>query len=316
MFSRSTVLVTGGAGYVGARLVPRLLAAGHRVRILDRFLYGEEPLQPLFGHAHLQCLRADVRDADAVARGVAGCDRVVHLAAISDGASFDLDPTLARSINLEGLAIVAEQARRAAVAGIVHLTSTAVEGAGTGPEGHGALRPVTALGRCEAKCEELAFERTGHGLAVATLRTGPLAGWSPRMRFDLPLTARAVQEFFQRDTPQVSTENSSGSLHVDDLVDLLVQIVHWPADVCGGSLFRVVGAPAAPALSADRPDGTPDLGLSRSFGWRPRRTAQAAVDELIERLGRGEFSDALTNPRYSNAESLRRLDRGELRRAA
>ncbi|MCY2963173.1 MAG: SDR family oxidoreductase [Planctomycetota bacterium] len=345
MFTRTTVLVTGGAGFVGARLVPRLLAAGHRVRVLDRFLYGDEPLSDLRSHSGLHCVRGDVRDSNAVAEALEGSEQVVHLASISDVESFDLDPALARSINLDGLATVVRQASRAGVLGFLHLTSTDVYGTPAGLVTETAkLVPQSALARCEIACESLVHGTLARGLAAATLRVAPLAGWSPRMRFDLPVNDFAVRGFFLRETQHRSFESLSHAVHVDDLVELLARMLRWPVDVWEGQVFNVVGRglrdshsshsshpsalpPAAfvdsHAATLDLPSSFPSdlpshsgLSLEQTLGWRPSRAADLALREVVERLGHGEFSDALTNPRYSNAESLRRLDRGELRRAA
>src|SRR5438132_9299542 len=76
-----TVFVTGGAGYVGAVLVPKLLARGHRVRVLDLFLFGEDVLPP---HPSLQCIKGDIRDQALLKHSLPGSDIVIHLACISN----------------------------------------------------------------------------------------------------------------------------------------------------------------------------------------------------------------------------------------
>jgi nucleoside-diphosphate-sugar epimerase len=94
------VLVTGGAGYVGSSLVPKLLDAGYEVSVLDLYIYGD-----VFAHLkpnpRLIEVKGDMRNGADVARAVAGCDAVIHLACISNDPSFDLDPLLGRSINFD-----------------------------------------------------------------------------------------------------------------------------------------------------------------------------------------------------------------------
>src|SRR3990167_9370333 len=94
------VLVTGGAGYVGAVLVPKLLAEGYTVTVLDLYLYGEDVLDSVKGHPNLEHVKGDIRDQTLLERVIPGCDAVIHLACISNDPSFELNPELGRSINL------------------------------------------------------------------------------------------------------------------------------------------------------------------------------------------------------------------------
>ena len=110
------VLLTGGAGYVGSALVPKLLAAGHWVTVLDLYLYGEEVLAPVAGHPGLTEIKGDLRDGETVARALSGCDAVIHLACISNDPSFELDPALGKSINFDAFRPLVRAARDAGAA--------------------------------------------------------------------------------------------------------------------------------------------------------------------------------------------------------
>ena len=101
MTERRNILVTGGAGYVGSVLVPRLLTAGHTVTVLDLYLYGRDVLDAVASHSQLIEIRGDIRHPAVVAKAVAGCDTVIHLACISNDPSFELDPALGKSINYD-----------------------------------------------------------------------------------------------------------------------------------------------------------------------------------------------------------------------
>src|SRR5258708_19641730 len=93
------VMVTGGAGYVGSSLVPKLLAAGYAVSVLDLYLYGDDLFKDLRSNLQLREVKGDLRNSESVAKAVEGCDPVIHLACISTHPSFDLDPTLRTPIN-------------------------------------------------------------------------------------------------------------------------------------------------------------------------------------------------------------------------
>ena len=98
-----TVLVTGGAGYVGAVLVPKLLHAGYFVKVIDLFLYGNHVLDSVKDHPNLEQIRGDIRDIKLLRRIIPGCDSIIHLACISNDPSFELNPGLGKSINYDCL---------------------------------------------------------------------------------------------------------------------------------------------------------------------------------------------------------------------
>ena len=108
-----TVAVIGGAGYVGAVLVPRLLEEGYRVRVFDLFIYGEEALAAVRGNPRLEMIKGDVRDLAAVKEAVRGADAVIHLACISNDPSVELDPDLSKSVNLDSFGPTVKAAKAA-----------------------------------------------------------------------------------------------------------------------------------------------------------------------------------------------------------
>src|SRR5262245_40363043 len=95
------VLITGGAGYVGWRLVPRLLEQGYAVGVFDLFLFGDDVLDGVRDNPHLEIVKGDMRSQEILDQAVPGCDAVIHLACISNDPSFELDPELGKSINYD-----------------------------------------------------------------------------------------------------------------------------------------------------------------------------------------------------------------------
>lgn len=96
-----SVLVTGGAGYVGAVLVPKLLDKGYRVKVLDLYLYGDDVLDAIKDNPDLEQIKGDIRDRVLLENVMPGMDAVIHLACISNDPSFELDPELGKSINYD-----------------------------------------------------------------------------------------------------------------------------------------------------------------------------------------------------------------------
>ncbi len=93
------ILVTGGAGYVGSTLVPKLIEAGHKVTVLDLYLYGDHIFDGLGANGALREVKGDLRNLATVEEALSGCDAVIHLACISNDPSFELNPDLGRPLS-------------------------------------------------------------------------------------------------------------------------------------------------------------------------------------------------------------------------
>jgi nucleoside-diphosphate-sugar epimerase len=120
-----TVLVTGGAGYVGSVLVPKLLARGHDVHVLDLFLFGHDVLP---AHPRLTTITGDIRDQALLDRVLPGVDAVIHLACISNDPSFELDPGLSKSINFDAFEPLVAISKRSGVRRFVYASTSSVYG--------------------------------------------------------------------------------------------------------------------------------------------------------------------------------------------
>jgi nucleoside-diphosphate-sugar epimerase len=121
-------MVTGGAGYVGSALVPKLLAAGYDVCVFDLYLYGESALAGVRGDPKLTEVRGDLRDPVAVRHAMRGVNTVIHLACISNDPSFELDPDLGKSINYDCFPDLIRAAKDAGVSRFVYASSSSVYG--------------------------------------------------------------------------------------------------------------------------------------------------------------------------------------------
>ncbi|WP_158747816.1 NAD(P)-dependent oxidoreductase [Acidisphaera sp. L21] len=142
-----TVLITGGTGFLGAWVARCLQAGGHAVRVLDRNA-DRSMLAAILGEAAVpDCIVADITDGEAVAAAAAGCDSIVHLAAMLTPAC-QADPPRGAAVNLGGTLAVFEAARRHGIRQVAYASSAAVYG----PEG-GTPRPDTHYGAFKLACE-------------------------------------------------------------------------------------------------------------------------------------------------------------------
>src|SRR5712691_7551658 len=123
-----SVLVTGGAGYVGSALVPELLRQGYRVKVVDLFWYGCDVFGESNRHPQLELVELDIRDGARLKQELKGIDAVIHLACISNDPSFELDPTLGKSINYDAFLDLVDVSRRSGVRRFIYASSSSVYG--------------------------------------------------------------------------------------------------------------------------------------------------------------------------------------------
>jgi nucleoside-diphosphate-sugar epimerase len=178
----SRVLVTGGAGYLGSILCEHLLAAGHRVTVLDNLMYGQHSLFHLCAHPAFAFAFGDARDERHLRPLLREADAIIPLAAIVGAPACDRDPGLATSVNLDAV----RRLDRLRGAGQLVVFPTTNSGYGT-TAGDVActedslLQPISLYARDKAQAEAELLA----GDNVITLRLATVFGMSPRMRLDL-----------------------------------------------------------------------------------------------------------------------------------
>lgn len=200
------VLVTGGFGYVGSRLVPHLLEAGHAVNVQDLMLYGDDGLKALKQHAkwplfesRFKLFKTDIRDAGAVREALEGCDSVIHLAAISNDPTGQVDEVLTRQVNFDAVGVLISVARQSGVKRFINASSSSVFGARSESNINEKLEPepLTYYSKYKMLAEWVVRAANGPGFTTVNVRPATICGYSPRQRFDLTvnkLTADAVRK--------------------------------------------------------------------------------------------------------------------------
>lgn len=176
------VLVTGGAGYLGSILCERLLAAGHRVTVLDTLMYGPGSLFHLCAHPAFDFVHGDARDRAVLTRLLAGADVIIPLAAIVGAPACDRDPWLATSVNLDAIRLL--KGLRSPRQLVVFPNTNSGYGTTGGDvpcTEDSPLAPVSLYGRDKVAAELELLE----GPNVITLRLATVFGMSPRLRLDL-----------------------------------------------------------------------------------------------------------------------------------
>jgi len=328
----STVFVPGGAGYVGAILIPKLLARGHHVRVFDTYAYGQ-PFAPFTGAAGLTEIVGDVRDRELVTRSLEGCDAVIHLACISNDPSFELDPAYGKSVNFDCFAPLVTAAKRAGVRRFVYASSSSVYGLSDEPhvrEDH-PLLPLTDYSKYKMLCEPIILAEQSTDFTTVVIRPATVCGYSPRMRFDLSVNILTNHAVNRRKILVFGGVQTRPNIHIGDITDLYVDLLDERADLIAGQTFnagfqnRSIGEIAEIVRSvviAEFPAGAPieietqptdDLRsyhvnsdkIARVLGFRPRHTLEDAVRDLCRAFRAGRFPNSLDDRRYFNVKLMK-----------
>lgn len=184
-----TILVTGGAGYIGAPLCRELLAQGNSVRALDVILHGQDDIAAALQADGVDLHRADLRDDDARRKAIAGADAVVHLAAIVGDPACARDPQESHDVNVEGARKVLEDAKAAGVGRMIFASTCSNYGRMDDPTvpitEEGTLSPVSLYAEQKVGIEKSLLEQDHGDLEPTCLRFATVYGVAPRMRFDL-----------------------------------------------------------------------------------------------------------------------------------
>ena len=178
------VYVTGGAGYVGAALVPSLLKEGYKVTVLDLMIYGEKVLKK---HPNLKIIKGDIRNKKLLNKTIKDNDAVIHLACISNDPSFELNPKLGKSINLDAFKILVEVSKKNNIKRFIYASSSSVYGLKKYKNVHEkmSLKPLTDYSKYKAVCEKILLRFQSKNFTTVTLRPATVCGFSRRQRLDV-----------------------------------------------------------------------------------------------------------------------------------
>src|SRR6266705_976301 len=223
------VLVTGGAGYKGCVLVPKLLVAGYGVIVYDLMLFGSAGLP---SHPNLKIVTGDIRDSAKYADAVTGCDHVIHMACISNDPSFDLDPSLSRTINYECFEPLVVASKSAGVKRFIYVSSSSVYGVSESPEvtEEHPLVPLTDYNKYKGLCEPILFRHQSPEFTCVTIRPATVCGYSPRMRFDLTVNILTNHAYNKGVITVFGGAQKRPNIHIEDVTDLYMDLLTYPAE--------------------------------------------------------------------------------------
>ncbi len=325
-----TILVTGGAGYVGAVLVPKLLDQGYRVRVLDLFIYGEDVFEDAVYHPGLKIIRGDIRDLTTVREAMRDVWAVIHLACISNDPSFELNPEMGKSINYDAFAPLVDVAIESKVERFIFASSSSVYGVKAEPNvtEELPLDPLTDYSKYKALCEKVLMEKRRPGFNCLVIRPATVCGYSPRLRLDVTVNLLTNHAITNRKMTVFGGKQLRPNIHIEDMANLYLHVLSLPADTIDGKTYNAgyenlsvseIAEMVANQVGKDVKTVVTETNDNRSYhissqklrdelGFAPKHTIQEAIRDLALAFHADKIPDSLNDSRYYNIRRMQEVN--------
>ena len=308
------ILITGGAGYIGSTLAPKLLDLGHEVTVFDCLLHGGNPILPLFRNTNFNFVRGDIRNFDELRKAAEGHDLVIHLAAIVGFPACRMNPVLAKEVNVDGTINVINAVAKEVP--IIYGSTGSNYGAVTNVcTEDSPLTPLSLYGETKTEAERLLMER---GNSVA-FRFATAFGIAPRMRLDLLIndfTNKCLRDgylvvyekHFMRTFIHVSDIADSFIFAIENIDDMRDNVYNVGSDTMNYSKedvckmiakktdafihFEEIGS------DADKRNYVVSYEKIKQLGFSTKVGMQQGIDEIINALKVIDFQDTYVNAKY------------------
>jgi len=317
------IFITGGAGYVGSMLAPRLLEDGHRVTVLDLMWYGDDVIDP---HPNLSMVKGDIRDQELLKKLIPGHDTVIHLACISNDPSFEMDPKLGESINLDAFRPLVEISKNGKVDRFIYASSSSVYGVKNEPNVSEdmSLEPLTDYSRFKADCEKILAEYQSPDFTTVTIRPATVCGYSRRQRLDVVVNILSNLAFHKRKITVFGGKQLRPNIHIADMVEAYVLLLNAPKELIAGEIFNagyenqsveelalsvrdVMGDDVELITSPTDDNRSYHISsekIAKVLGFVPKHTIRDAIVDMKSALEEGLLPNSLTDDKYFNIKRM------------
>ena len=327
------VLVTGGAGYCGSVLVPQMLEMGYQVTVYDIQYYGCDflPLE----HPNLKIVKGDIRDISHLASSLNDVDAFIHLACISNDASFELDEKLSTSVNLDAFEPMVIAAKQSGVRRFIYASTSSVYGISEEPEvkeDH-PLVPLTLYNKFKGMCEPLLFKHTDKKFVGVIFRPATVCGYGPRQRLDVSVNILTNLAVNKGKITVFGGSQLRPNLHIQDYAELCKTLLEASDEIIADQVFncgyqnmsimqiaetvKKVVLEEFPEKDKITVEVSPSNDL-RSYhinsdkitnviGFKPQHSVEEAIRDLCRAFREGKLPDSLENDIYFNVRKMKKI---------
>ena len=297
------ILITGGNGYKGTVLIPRLLACGHFVRSIDNNWFGDY----LDLHPNLEKINCDVRDIKP--EYLDGIDSVIHLANIANDPLVDLNPQLSWEVNVLASYKLAELCKKSCVKQLIFASSGSVYGVSNEPKvvEETELIPISAYNKTKMIAERV-FWSYKEFFKVVCIRLATVCGVSPRMRLDISVNILTYSALKNGIIKVFGGDQTRPNIHIEDICRVyeffLKKLDSLPSGFYNAGFENISINEIAQKVQSKLPDAKIEITPSNdprsyrqcsdkllSLGFIPEKNVDDAISEIISAYENGNLND-------------------------
>jgi nucleoside-diphosphate-sugar epimerase len=326
-----TILVTGGGGYVGSALVPALLSSGYYVKVVDVFWYGKDVFADANSHPHLERIDLDIRDSARLKEALKDVDAVIHLACISNDPSFELDPSLGKSINYDAFGGLVQGSIDQGVRRFIYASSSSIYGVKETPDVRedAEPQPLTDYSRFKLDCErDLLAHAATKGMERVIVRPATVCGYAPRLRLDLSVNILTINALVNHKIKIFGGKQLRPNLHIKDMVRAYFAFLDAPAQKVDREAFNVgfqnrsiediakmvLNVLNDPSIELEYTPSNDNRSyhvnsekIKRVLGFETQYTIEDAIRDIADAYKKGWIKDPFSNTMYSNIKRMQEL---------
>ena len=328
------ILITGGAGYCGSRLVPDLLSKGYKVTVYDIMYFGSDFLPT--NDPNLKIVEGDIRNIEKFKNICKGNDVVVNLACISNDASFVLDEELSTSVNLTPFEPMVLSSKQSGIKRFIYASSSSVYGLSDKKdvkEDH-PLVPLTLYNKYKGMCEPLLLKHTDENFEGVIFRPATVCGYAPRLRLDLSVNILTNHAINKGKITVYGGDQLRPNLHIQDYCDLIILLIKSDINKIKNQIFNVgyqnlsikqIALIVKKVVEEEFENKqnieivTTESDDKRSYhinsdkikdilNFHPKHSIEDAVRELCIKFKENKIPNSFENDMYFNVKRLKRLN--------
>ena len=289
-------------------------------------IFGDDVLND---HTNLIKIKGDIRDEELLKKHIPEHDVVIHLACISNDPSFELNPLLGKSINLDAFKPLVRISADMGVSRFIYASSSSVYGVKKEQDVHEemSLEPLTDYSKFKADCEEILAEFEKKDFTTVTIRPATVCGYSRRQRLDLVVSILTNLAYHKREITVFGGNQLRPNIHIKDMVNAYLKLINSPKEEISGEIFNagdenytvkklaemvkeVVGEDVEMLFSETEDNRSYHISSKRirdELGFQARFSIRDAVSDLKEAFQIGKLPDSLRGEKYFNIKRMQSL---------